>query len=89
MRVTHYDLWKAMQENMIHGQRAFETVLSSRIDDTVALLDVVSNADRRELVQATDLTNAIRFYDHNYFAALQRWTAPFEASEGIPYDSLA
>ena len=68
---------------------AFEAVLRSRIDDTVALLDVVSEAGRRELVQATNLTNAIRFYDYNYFAALQRWTAPFEASEGIPYDSLA
>jgi len=34
------------------------------------------------------LTNALRFYDTNYFATLQRWTAPFEASEGIPYDSL-
>jgi len=66
----------------------FETVLRSRIDDAVALVDVVSDAGRRELVQATDLTNALRFYDTNYFATLHRWTAPFEASEGIPYDSL-
>jgi len=67
----------------------FETALRTRIDDTVALVDVVSDAGRRELVQATDLTNALRFYDPYYFATLQRWTAPFEASEGIPYDSLA
>jgi nitroreductase len=66
----------------------FETVLRSRLDDTIALVDVVSDADRRQLVQATDLNNALRFYDTNYFKALQRWTAPFEASEGIPYDSL-
>jgi hypothetical protein len=68
---------------------AFETVLRSRIDHTVALLDVVSDAGRHELAYATDLTNALRLYDHNYFATLLRWTAPFEASEGIPYDSLA
>ena len=66
----------------------FETVLRSRLDNTMALVDVVSDDDRRELVQATDLTNALRFYDTSYFASLQRWTAPFEASEGIPYDSL-
>jgi nitroreductase len=66
----------------------FETVLRSRIDDTVALVDVISDADRRELVQATDLTDALRFYDPYYWETLQRWTAPFEASEGIPYDSL-
>jgi hypothetical protein len=67
---------------------AFETVLRSRLDDTIALVDVVSDADRHRLVQATDLANALRLYDTNYFATLQRWTAPFVASEGIPYDSL-
>jgi len=66
----------------------FETVLRSRLEGMVALVDVVSDADRHRLVQATDLTNALRFYDTEYFRALQRWTAPFEASEGIPYDSL-
>ena len=66
----------------------FESVLRSRLDDTLALVDVVSDADRHRLVQATDLTNALRFYDTEYFRALLRWTAPFEASEGIPYDSL-
>jgi nitroreductase len=66
----------------------FETVLRSRLDDALALVDVVGDADREELVRATDLTNALRFYDTNYFETLQRWTAPFEASEGIPYDSL-
>ena len=66
----------------------FEAALRSRLDDTLALVDVVSDADRHRLVQATDLTNALRFYDTEYFRALLRWTAPFEASEGIPYDSL-
>ncbi len=66
----------------------FETALRSRIDDTVALVDVMNDADRHELAYATDLTDSLRFYDSPYFATLQRWTAPFEASEGIPYDSL-
>ena len=66
----------------------FETALRRKIDDTVALVDVISDADRHELAQATDLTDALRLYDSTYFATLQRWTAPFEASEGIPYDSL-
>ncbi|WP_077085776.1 Acg family FMN-binding oxidoreductase [Mycobacterium rhizamassiliense] len=66
----------------------FETALRSRLDDTMALVDVVSDADRSELVEATYLTNVLRFYDTNDFEALHRWTAPFEASEGIPYDSL-
>jgi len=66
----------------------FETALRSRIDDTVALVDVMNDADRHELAYATDLTDSLRFYDAPYFATLQRWTAPFEASEGIPYDSL-
>ena len=66
----------------------FETALRSRIDDTVALVDVMNEADRHELAYATDLTDSLRFYDSPYFATLQRWTAPFEASEGIPYDSL-
>jgi nitroreductase len=66
----------------------FETALRKRIDDTVALVDVVSDAGRRELVEANVLTNALRFYDSSYFSTLQRWTAPFESGEGIPYESL-
>ena len=67
----------------------FETLLRRRIDDSVALVDVVSDARRHELAQANVLTNALRFYDSTYFETLRRWTAPYEASEGIPYDSLA
>jgi hypothetical protein len=66
----------------------FETALRRRLDDTVALVDVISDADRHEIAHASELTDTLRFYDSTYFATLQRWTAPFEASEGIPYDSL-
>lgn len=67
---------------------AVETGLRSRLDETVALVDVIDDADREELAYATDLTDILRLYDSPYFATLQRWTAPFEASEGIPYGSL-
>ncbi|MCV7031073.1 Acg family FMN-binding oxidoreductase [Mycobacterium sherrisii] len=66
----------------------FEAKLRSRIDSTVALLDVINDADRQRLAYATELTDSLRLYDSFYFETLQRWTAPFEASEGIPYDSL-
>lgn len=66
----------------------FETALARQIDDTVALVDVMDDADREELARATDLTDALRFYDSTYFDTLQQWTAPFEGSDGIPYDSL-
>jgi nitroreductase len=66
----------------------FETALARQIDDAVALVDVMDDADREELARATDLTDALRFYDSTYFETLQQWTAPFEGSEGIPYDSL-
>ena len=66
----------------------FEAVLRSRIDDTVALFDVISDSDRRELVQATEITDALRLYDSSYFHDLQAWTAPYEATQGIPYSAL-
>jgi nitroreductase len=66
----------------------FETVLRCRLDETAALVDVLGDEDRHEVAVATALTNALRFYDSTYFDTLRRWTAPYEASEGIPYDSL-
>ena len=67
---------------------AFETALARQIDDALALVDIMDDADREELARATDLTDTLRFYDSTYFETLQRWTAPFEGSDGIPYDSL-
>lgn len=66
----------------------FETVLRRRLDETLAFVDVIADIDRHELAFATDLSDAVRLYDDYYWAAMQRWTAPFEASEGIPYDAL-
>jgi nitroreductase len=66
----------------------FESVLRSRLDESVAFVDVISGTDRKQLAYATDLTESLRLYDSYYWAALHRWTAPFEATEGIPYDAL-
>lgn len=72
----------------VTGWAGFETGLRGRLVETPALVDVISDADRHEVAVATELTNALRLYDSTYFETLRRWTAPFEASEGIPYDSL-
>lgn len=66
----------------------FESVLRRRLDESVAFVDVITDTDRKELANASDLTDALRLYDSSYWAALQRWTAPFEATEGIPYNAL-
>ena len=66
----------------------FETALRQRLDETLAFVDVINDGDRRELAFARDLTDALRLHDPYYWAALQLWTVPFEASEGIPYDAL-
>jgi hypothetical protein len=66
----------------------FETALRSRLDATAASVDVIGDAHRHELAQATKLTDALRLYDPYYWMGIERWTAPFEWSEGIPYDSL-
>jgi hypothetical protein len=34
------------------------------------------------------LTESLRLYDSSYHTELDWWTAPYEASEGIPYSSL-
>lgn len=66
----------------------FEALLRSRIDDTVALIDVIADADRHGLAEATEFTDALRMYDSNYFETMRWWTAPHEANEGIPYSAL-
>jgi nitroreductase len=68
---------------------SFEPVLRSSIDENVAMLDVLSDDMRPELVQASQLTEALRRDDASYHAELQWWTSPFALSEGIPPDTLA
>ena len=68
---------------------SFEPVLRSCVDDNIALLDVLSDDLRPQLVEASQLTEALRRDDASYHAELQWWTSPFALSEGVPPDALA
>lgn len=66
---------------------AFEPMLRAQLDDGT-YLDVLADDARLRLVEASQLTEALRLYDTSYHAELSWWTAPFEASEGIPHSAL-
>jgi len=68
---------------------AFEPVLRSTVDAEKATLAVLPESVRPQLAEASRLTESLRRYDSSYHAELQWWTAPFEASDGIPYSALA
>lgn len=65
-----------------------EALLRSAVDESTALLDVVSDAGRAELVRAAKLTESLRRYDQGYHFELDWWTGPFRVSEGVPHSSL-
>jgi hypothetical protein len=66
----------------------FEPMLRSTFADSDAHLEVVRDDLRHELVEASRLSESLRLYDSSYHAELDWWTAPFEATEGIPYSAL-
>ena len=66
----------------------FEPVLRSAIDDRLAMLDVLSDDVRPRLVEASQLTEALRRDDSSYHAELEWWTSPFVLSEGVPPSAL-
>jgi hypothetical protein len=68
---------------------SFEPVLRSSVDESVAMLDVLTDDVRSQLVEASQLTEALRRDDASYHAELQWWTSPFALSEGVPPDALA
>ncbi|BBY09437.1 Acg family FMN-binding oxidoreductase [Mycobacterium marseillense] len=65
-----------------------EASLRGRIGTGVVRLDVLPEAMRPRLAEAAEFTESLRLYDSAYHLELDWWTAPFEASEGIPYSSL-
>jgi hypothetical protein len=67
----------------------FEPVLRTSIDDTPAILDVLSDDVRPQLVRASQLTEALRRDDWSYHAELDWWTSPFVMTEGVPVSALA
>ncbi len=67
----------------------FEPVLRSTFDDSLATLDVLSDDARPRLVEASQLTEALRRDDSTYHAELEWWTSPFVVDEGVPPGALA
>jgi nitroreductase len=71
------------------GSWAFvEQLLRNAVDPDQATLYVLPDSARPQLAEASRLTEALRRYDNSYQAELHWWTAPFEATEGVPYRSL-
>jgi hypothetical protein len=66
----------------------FEPVLRSTIDESLVTLDVFSDDVRPWLVEASQLTEAIRRYDSSYHAELEWWTSSFVLTEGMPPSAL-
>ncbi|HJT96074.1 MAG TPA: NAD(P)H nitroreductase [Mycobacterium sp.] len=62
--------------------------LHSAVNTDAVRLDVLSDDARAELKEASLLTESLRLYDNSYHSELDWWTAPYPASEGIPYSSL-
>jgi nitroreductase len=67
---------------------SFEPVMAGIVSDDVVHLDALSDDLRPRLVQASKIAESLRFYNTVYNDELHWWTAPFEASEGIPYSAL-
>ena len=68
--------------------KSFEPVLRNLVDGYAIRLDVMPDDLRSCLADASRLADSLRLYDSRYHTELGWWTAPFEASEGIPYSSL-
>ncbi len=68
--------------------QSFEPQLHTIVAGDIVYLDVMSDDVRPQLADAYHIAESLRLYDSLYHAELDWWTAPFEASEGISYDSL-
>ena len=70
------------------GWAPIEPVLRSAISDDAVFLDVLADQDRAQLVEASQMSEALRLYDSSYHAELSWWTAPFGTHDGIPSTAL-
>ncbi|ORW17496.1 NAD(P)H nitroreductase [Mycolicibacter nonchromogenicus] len=96
-RVTDLDRYRAGAILRRHTDRLpfmapsnwdrIETVLYDAVTGPVRLC-VLADELRSKLVEASELTEALRLYDSSYHAELGWWTAPFEVSDGIPESAL-
>ena len=69
------------------GMRS-RTEFRDTVDSDAVRLDVIPDDLRPQLAEASQLTESFRLYDSSYHAELDRWTAAFEVSDGIPQSSL-
>ena len=67
----------------------FEPVLRRAIDDSPVTLHVLSDDARPQLVEASELAEAVRRDDLSYQLELDWWTSPFVNNEGVPPSALA
>lgn len=65
-----------------------EPALVAAIGEPAVHVDVLPEDARPRLTYATELAENLRRYDIPYHDELLWWTAPYEASEGIPYSAL-
>jgi hypothetical protein len=66
----------------------FEPVLRSTFDEDVTMLDVLSEDQRPRLVEASQLSEALRRDDSSYHVELQWWTSSFALTQGMPPSAL-
>jgi len=65
-----------------------EPVLRATLDGSDTMLDVLADDRRTRLVEASQLSEALRRDDSSYHAELDWWTSPFALAEGVPPAAL-
>ena len=68
--------------------QSIEAVVASSANRQVVHLEVIADDLHPRLEEAAQIAESLRMYDTPYHNELHWWTAPFEASEGIPYSAL-
>jgi nitroreductase len=68
--------------------QSIEAVVAGIADRHAVHLEVIADELHPRLEEAAQIAESLRFYDTPYHNELHWWTAPFEASEGIPYSAL-
>ena len=68
--------------------QSVEAVVVSSANRQAVHLEVIADDFHPRLEEAAQIAESLRMYDTPYHNELHWWTAPFEASEGIPYSAL-
>jgi hypothetical protein len=67
---------------------SFQPDMRNLVHAGAVRLDVLSDAVRPDLAEASHLSASLRLYDSAYHAELDWWTACFDACQGVPLSSL-